>query len=283
MSDTKCQFQGTETPPHPPLNCICKAEGSKEEYGDYYHVSEFQRGRWRKTQTRDEQLYSREDSITKYADLLCVCVLGVCVSGCMWQEGSTWWCCSSRGDRELSQSAPPALSGVFLLLWRCVSVSGGLWFVFSGGCFQWNNKIVASVKWLLRRPSPTFSSVFPAKLILTHHSLCLPLPSPPSVSFAVSHSPPPSFLSLSWMSPLLMVAAGIHTHILSQPLADFGWEEEGGGEEERGGFRWGLWERGMPLEAEEESLPVCVHVSAPFPASFRQRPSVSRLLCYLWI
>lgn len=78
MSDTKCQFQGTETPP-PPLNCICKAEGSKEEYGDYYHVSEFQRGRWRKTQTRDEQLYSREGSITKYADLLCVCVCWVCV------------------------------------------------------------------------------------------------------------------------------------------------------------------------------------------------------------
>lgn len=28
------------------------------------------------------------------------------------------------------------------------------------------------------------------------------------------------------MSPLLMVAAGIHTHVLSQALADFGWEVE---------------------------------------------------------
>ncbi len=88
-----------------------------------------------------------------------------------------------------------------------------------------------------------------------------------------------------------MVAAGIHAHILPQPLADFGWEEEEEEgeegeeeeEEEGGGVRWGLWERSVPSEAEEESLSVCVHVSALFPASFLQRPSTSRLLFYLWI
>ena len=48
------------------------------------------------------------------------------------------------------------------------------------------------------------------------------------------------------MSPLLMVAAGIHAHILSQPLADFGWEEE---EEEEEGEEE---EEVVVVEEEEE-------------------------------
>lgn len=53
-----------------------------------------------------------------------------------------------------------------------------------------------------------------------------------------SSSLPFSSLSLSWMSPLLMVAAGIHAHIPSQPLADFGMG--GGGKEEEEGEEGGL-------------------------------------------
>ena len=41
---------------------------------------------------------------------ICWCVCG-CVCGCMWQGGNTWWCYSPpEEDRELSVSAPPALS-----------------------------------------------------------------------------------------------------------------------------------------------------------------------------
>lgn len=82
------------------------------------------------------------------------------------------------------------------------------------------------------------------------------------------------------MSPLLMVAAGIHTHTDSEALADFGWEEEA--EEEGGGGKgrwvwWGLWERSIPRQRRnlcpsESMSPLCSRLSS---VKDSQRPACS--------
>lgn len=93
------------------------------------------------------------------------------------------------------------------------------------------------MKWLLRRPSPTFSSVFPAKLILTHHSLCLPLPSPPlPQSLLLSLAPPLPFslcheCHLYWWWLLEFTHTYSHNHSLT-----LDGRRRGEGRRKEGGF-----------------------------------------------
>lgn len=93
MSDTKCQFQGTKSLYF--FASISYVELKETDCGGYFCMSGCQ-GR-KMTIIQQGRLY--------YKNML-MCLACVCMCVCMWQEGNTWWCCSSRGDRELSQSAP---------------------------------------------------------------------------------------------------------------------------------------------------------------------------------
>lgn len=165
----------------------------------------------------------------------------LCADVLAWQEGNTWWCCSSGGGTELSQCAPlafsPFLSVSLSLCPPCPPSTGSAeqskWLRLFLGEKLLNNKapllraVISSSAGLSLSVSHKTHNFLSGAHSHTHTPL-FPLPHlspslcPPS-SLPFSPCLYPS-LSLSWMSPLLMVAAGIHAPILSKPLADFGWE-----------------------------------------------------------